>query len=278
MLGAALVTLWERKYQIYATSSNNFPNNPAQNFFEFDLKEKNYDKLCRWVQPEIIIHCAALVSHEYCQLHPEEAKLVNGESVKKLLDAFPYSKLVFISTDAVFPINTHLAKEATKTAPLTVYGKTKELGEKYILNSPNKSCIIRTTIVGKNINAKKQSFVEHLVNSLKSNQPYALFKDVLFTPITIWDLSDELEWTFNNKFPKILHISGSSVTDKYAFGYNLAEKIGLNVSLIREGKLANQLIKRSNDQSLDCSFYQKLSRRKLPDLNKTIKSLMKYFA
>src|SRR3989344_8626530 len=199
MLGATLVKLWNKKYQIFASAGSNFFHNQAKNFKKFNLKTKSFSSLARWAKPDVIIHCAALTSHEYCQSNPKEAMLVNGDSVKKLIEVFPKAKLIFISTDAVFPLGTHLAKEETKTKPSSVYGKSKELGEKFLLNFTNNGCIVRTTIVGKNINPNKQGFAEWIVNSLKENKKITLYEDVIFTPITIWHLEKELDWIINNK-------------------------------------------------------------------------------
>lgn len=279
MLGATLVKLWNKKYQVYATAGNDFSHNHAKNFKEFDLKTKNFQSLSQWVKPNAIVHCAALTSHEYCQSNPKEAMLVNGDSVKKLLEVFPEAKLIFISTDAVFPFKIHLANEKTKTAPVTVYGKSKELGEKHILNSAKNAGIVRTTIVGKNINSSKQSFTEWIVSSLRKNKGITLYEDVIFTPITIWHLANELEWIINNKVPTILHVAGNEIVSKYDFGYSLCKELNLNPRLITKGKLnrSSQEIKRSHDQTLDCSFYQKLSDHKLPNLEKTIESLYQHF-
>lgn len=277
MLGATLVDLWNKKYHVYATAGSNFSHNPAFFFKKFDLKTRDYQSLFRWVKPDAIIHCAAITSHEYCQTNPEEAMLVNGESVKKLIEAFPKSKLIFISTDAVFSINTHLASEKTKTVPTTIYGKSKELGEKYILNASENNCIVRTTIVGKNINLKRQSFVEWIVNSLKNNIKINLFEDVLFTPISIWNFAKELEWIFNNQTPKILHVAGSEITNKYTFGSELCKKMKLNTKLISSSKLNSSKIMRSHDQTLDCRLYQKISGHNLPNLKDTIRSLYGHF-
>lgn len=278
MLGATLVKLWSKRYQVYATAGNNFLKNPAKKFKEFDLKTKNYQSLFQWVKPDAIIHCAAITSHEYCQSNPREAMLVNGDSVKKLNEVFPEAKLIFISSDAVFPLKTHLAKEKTKTAPATIYGKSKELGERYVLNLAKNGCVVRTTIVGKNINSSKQGFVEWIVNSVRAGKKITLYDNAIFTPISIWHFAKELEWVMNNKSPKILHIAGNEIISKYRFGYNLIKKLDLNLSLVKKGKLIQKnIIKRSHDQTLDCSFYQSISKHHLPNLKETIKILVKKY-
>lgn len=279
MLGTTLVKLWDKKYHIFATAGSDFIHNKAKNFKKFNLKSKNFRSLARWVKPDVIIHCAALTSHEYCQSNPKEAMLVNGDSVKKLIEVFPKARLIFISTDAVFPLKTHLASEKTKTAPVTVYGKSKELGEKHILNLAKNNHIVRTTIVGKNINLNKQSFTEWIVNSVRDSKNIKLYSNTIFTPISIWHLANELEWIIKNKVPTILHVAGNEIISKYDFGYNLCKELNLDLSLITKGKLnqGGQVIKRSHDQTLDCSLYQKLSDHKLPNLEKTIESLYQHF-
>ena len=55
--------------------------------------------------------------------------------------------------------------------------------------------IIRTTIVGLNLNKENTGFVEWIINSGKNNG-LGLFNDVLFTP-RIWDLADEIKFLIN---------------------------------------------------------------------------------
>lgn len=279
MLGATLVKLWSKKYDIFSTGHNDFPENPAKTYKVFDLKSRNYNELIEWAHPEIIIHCAAITNVDYCEDNPEEAMVLNGESVKKLLEFAPNAKLIFISTDAVFSCQTHLANENSAIEPENVYGRSKEYGESFIKNSLKNNCVVRTTIIGKNINTYKQGFVEWIINTIKRGNQITLFNDVFFTPVSIWHLADELEWIINNDVPKILHISGSEITTKYEFGYKLCKKMGLDTSLIKSGNIGDVKFKakRAKDQTLDSSIYMSLSKHKLPNLEENIEILMKYF-
>lgn len=279
MLGATLVKLWSSKYNIFATSRSNFSDNTAKNYKIFDLKSEKYEELIEWAHPETIVHCAAITNVDYCEENPEEAMIINGETARKLIDSAPNAKLIFISTDAVFPCQVHLANENSTTGPENNYGRSKEYGESFIKNSLKKSCIVRTTIVGKNINTYKQGFVEWIINSIKKGNHIALFNDVFFTPISIWHLADELEWIMNNDVPRILHVSGSESTTKYEFGYRLCKKMGLNILLIESGSINDVKFKakRAKDQTLDSSIYISLSKHKLPNLEENIEILMRYF-
>ena len=285
MLGATLVDVWKDKYIIFATGGSDFPSNPARNYKVFDLSSDSYDDLAKFCKPEFIIHCAAITKVEQCEKNPEVAMKINGESVKKLLNAFPQSKLIFISTDKVFSSKTHRGTERNLVDPATVYGKSKALGEKYILQSPSRSMIIRTVIVGKNINKnKKSSLAEWIVYSLLKKQRITLFSDVIFTPISIWHFAYELAWIIEHYDSfmenKIFHISGSDIISKYEFGYRLSKNLKLNTDLILEGSIVKSklMINNLKDLTLDSTKYQSFSGRKLPTSSETISMLVKNFS
>lgn len=222
---------------------------------------------------------AAITNVDYCEDHPEKTMTVNGESVNKFLQSDAGTRLVFISSDAVFPDGLHLATEKDKTGPETVYGKSKELGEKYIQNAGEHHFAIRTTIVGKNINPSNQGFVEWIINSVKNEIFITLFDDVLFTPITIWHLAEELKWVIENDISGIIHIAGQGPISKYDFGFSICEKLGLDTTFIRKDSIDNIEFKakRSKDQTMNSSLYESIYHRKLPKKNDTIELIVKYF-
>lgn len=279
MLGAALVNKWQDRFDIYATGRESFTNNSAKNFLAFDLLNESYDVLMDWADPDIIVHCAAVTNVDYCEEHPKQALAVNAESVKKFLESTTHAKLVFISSDAVFPDKLHMSSERDQTNPENVYGKTKEAGEKYILDAGKFHVAIRTTIVGKNINRAYQGFVEWIVQSVSSGKEITLFDDALFTPITIWHLGDELEWIMENDVAGIIHIVGKEPISKYDFGRKICERLSLDTSLIRRGSIDAMAFKakRSKDQTMDSSYYQQISNRALTSIDETVEMICRHF-
>jgi len=279
MLGATLVERWHKKFNLYASDKSNFTGNRAKEFMAFDLLSKSYDKLMDWAKPDIIIHCAAITNVDYCEEHPEKAQAVNAESVKKFLQSGRQFKLVFISSDSVFPDGKHLATEEDKTSPKNIYGKSKVSGEKFILNAGEPHLILRTTIVGTNINPRAKGFVEWMLNAVKDGNVITLFDDVLFTPITIWHLADELEWIIKNKISGLIHVAGSEPISKYEFGIRICRRLGLDTDLIQKASIDNIKFraKRSKDQTLDSSYYQSMSNRVMPPVENTIEYIVQNF-
>ena len=170
-----------------------------------------------------------------------------------------------------------MAKENDCTGAESIYGKSKDLGEFFILNSNRNFLVLRTTIVGLNNFRIKSGFVEWIIDSIKNKKTITLFDDVLFTPITVWDLIKEIIYLIrkDNGESEILHICGSEDVTKYYFGICLAKELNLEKQYIQKGSIRNykERAKRSNDQTLDCSYYQKKYNRILPKLSETIKSI-----
>ena len=279
MLGATLVDKWQDKFDVFATDKDNFSENPAKIFTTFDLYSESYDSLIDWSNPEVIVHCAAITNVDFCEKNPKQTLAVNAESVKRFLQSNANARLIFISSDAVFPDGLHLALEKDKTNPENVYGMSKKAGEKHIRDAGENHIAIRTTIVGKNINRSYQGFVEWFVNSVKSGKDITLFSDAFFTPITIWHLADEIEWLICNNFSGIIHIAGKEPVSKYDFGRKICAGLGLDTSLIHKESIDNVTFqaKRSKDQTLDSGYYQHFSGRSMPSTDETVDMIVQHF-
>jgi dTDP-4-dehydrorhamnose reductase len=279
MLGALLVKNWQDKFVIFATDKVNYIDNPAKHFMPFDLLSKSFGALVDWAQPDLIIHCAAITNVDYCEDNPEQAMAVNAESVSKFLKEGSEAKLIYISSDAVFPDGIHMATEKDHTSPQNVYGKTKETGERYIKEISGDHIAIRTTIVGKNINSSYQGFVEWIVTSVKNGKEITLFDDVLFTPISTWHFKSELEWIMANDISGIVHVVGGEAISKYDFGRKICLGLGLGTSLIHKGSIYNTNFnaKRSIDQTMDSGYFRSISNRTSHSMRDTVDIIAKHF-
>ena len=279
MLGATFVKKWRDKFEIFSTDKESFTNSPAKNFMVFDMLNESYEILMNWAKPDVIIHCAAITNVDYCEDNPKQAIAVNAESVKKFLKYCSYARLIFISSDAVFADNIHMATEKNQIFPENIYGETKKTGEKYIKDSSENHIAIRTTIVGKNINPSYQGFVEWIVNEVKNEKEITLFDDAFFTPITIWHLVNEIEWVISSNLKGIIHVAGRKPISKYDFGKKICEGLELDTNLIKKGSMDNATFKakRSKDQTLDSGYYNSISNRTLPSIEETIDIIVKYF-
>jgi dTDP-4-dehydrorhamnose reductase len=281
MLGSSLLKVWTDKFDLYATSTQENLSF-AGNYKKFDLISGNYKSLIEWSKPDYIIHSAALTNGNICDANPELAMKTNGLVLNELAKVISdRCRLVYISTDAVFPSASCNSKEGDQVLPESVYGKSKELGEFFVQLRLNNYSIIRTTIVGFNQLEGRQGFTEWIVNSAKAGNSIGLFEDVKFTPISCVHLAEMMEVIIETKKFKneIVHIGSSEIYSKYDFGLNLLKALGFSAENVEPNKIAQfkDRAKRSTDQSLNSDYFMEETGIDLPDMNKTIQQLKKEF-
>ncbi len=98
-------------------------------------------------RPDVIINCAAMTNVDGCETMFETAMKVNALGPRNLgaAAAAVGAKVIHVSTDYVFAGNgTTPYCEWEPCAPNTVYGKSKRLGEEYVMAQCPRSFVVRT--------------------------------------------------------------------------------------------------------------------------------------
>lgn len=237
--------------------------------FGFHLRNNFYD---------VIINCVAIVDHRFCSENPEKCMSINALINHKICQNISTpTRVFFISSDAVFSDETKFRKPQTCTSSQSIYGLSKELGEKILFMYKGKIDfnIIRTTIVG--FSPKNRGLANWIVDSLIKKKKITLFDDVVFNPISIWDLAIEIDFLINSNKTfngQVLHINGRENYSKHTFGLKLCDSLGLDSKLITKGKLSEFKLKgnRCFNQVLETSTYSSKTNRVLPGIIKTMES------
>lgn len=106
---------------------------PDSQFFTIDIRDKSaVERTVAAVQPDILIHLAAVHFIPYCNEHPFESSDINIRGTIHLLEAaerHQVKKVFFASTAAVYPIYDEAVTELHPTGPLDIYGLSKLTGE-----------------------------------------------------------------------------------------------------------------------------------------------------
>ena len=117
------------------------------------LNFENYDVLFKTIkelEPDLIVHTAAIANVEICEHNPPLAQIVNvnyTESISKITKILGI-KLIHLSTDHLFNGNESLKTECDSAEPLNVYAKTKLDAERKVLEFNGDALIIRTNFYG----------------------------------------------------------------------------------------------------------------------------------
>jgi dTDP-4-dehydrorhamnose reductase len=244
------------------------------NFFSVESLMKQIEA----VGPSVVIHTAGLTSVEKCENDPELAFHINVElsimvaNVTKSLGI----QFVHISTDHLFEGNASMLSENEPTKALNVYGKTKALAEKKVIEINPESLIIRTNFYAWGTSYRK-SFSDYIIQSLRSKQIVSLFDNVYYTPILAENLVKTVHELLGKNVNGIFNIGSDDKISKYEFGVLIAEEFGLDKSYIEKGILSNKsnLVRRPADMSLSNQKVRELLGRNLGTVKEHIAQLHK---
>jgi len=276
MLGSNLAKFWKSSFNIFCTGRRPRPIDIPFPYKPFDLSTSNPEPLLAWSSPDVIVHCAALTDVDYCEQHPEAANRVNGEVVRRLTNGAPNAKFVFISTDAVLPIDAHMPDEDVIPRPFNAYGRSKLYGEQATAASSKDNLIVRTTPVGRTLFDTPSGFVDWIYNSLRQGEKVGLFHDVLFSPITSRQLADVIGALIADGVSGLWHVGSRNPVSKYAFGKQLITDLGRDLNQLIPISISDRqfLATRSKDQSLSCSKIERKLGVLLPTSREVVKDIV----
>jgi len=87
---------------------------------------------------DVIIHLAAIVGYPACRKNPELAESVNVTGTKNLIEATSRSQLIMYgSTGSNYGSVEEICTEETPLNPLSLYGQTKTLAERMLMEERN---------------------------------------------------------------------------------------------------------------------------------------------
>ena len=173
-------------------------------------------------QYEIIINCAAMTNVDACETDPEAAMKANATGARSLALAASQmgGKFVHISTDYVFSGDADSPyREWDATAPNTVYGKSKLLGEQYVSSVCPQSFIIRTAwLYGR----EGSNFVKTIMRLIAEKDELNVVDDQRGSPTNAVDLAHHILQIAATEGYGIYHCTGSGQCSWYDFACEIA--------------------------------------------------------
>jgi UDP-glucose 4-epimerase len=152
---ATIAALQNCGHEIYTIDNLSFGNRqliaiPDAHFFEIDILDRlELSRVVSQIDPDWLIHLAAIHFIPYCNQHPVEAAQVNIQGTINLLDAARNAKnlekVFFASTAAVYPICDGAVSETHPPGPTDIYGLSKLAGE-HLMNEFHLATSIPTIV------------------------------------------------------------------------------------------------------------------------------------
>lgn len=193
---------------------------------ELDItNEEKTNEFVDKVKPHYIINCAAYTAVDKAEEDVELAEKVNAIGPKNLAIAAKNNNatLIHISTDYVFNGDLNVLesyREEDRIEPVTVYGKTKAMGEKYIIDNCNNYYIFRTAW----LYGEGNNFVRTMVKLGKEKEEVSVVMDQHGSPTYTVDLANIIYQTIEKKLPYgIYHSTNEGFTTWYDFTKKIYE-------------------------------------------------------
>jgi dTDP-4-dehydrorhamnose reductase len=223
------------------------------------LKAGAAEELLDQVEPQVLIHCAAMANVDSCERDPQTAQAINALVPAQLAELCAQRgvRMVHISTDAVFDGQRGSYTEEDQPNPLSVYAQTKLEGERGVLYANPDALVLRVNFYGFSLSGQR-SLAEFFLNNLAAGQSVKGFTDVHFCPLYVADLVDVIFACLARGLMGLYHAVSPECLSKYDFGRRIADKFGLDANLIQPVSVddGNLLAKRSPNLTLRVSKLQ----------------------
>lgn len=208
-----------------------------EDLFPVDIEEldiTDFDAVIKEVNrfgPDLIIHAAAFTDVDGAELNRDLAYKVNAAGTQNLAIAArgAGAVILYVSTDFVFDgLKGTAYQEFDDVNPVSVYGRSKLAGERYVQSLTNTHYICRTAwLYGRH----GHNFVKTMLKLGEEKQTIKVVDDQVGSPTNAADLADKLaEVGLSGRFG-IYHTTNTGETSWFGFAAKIFELAGLPVEL-----------------------------------------------
>ena len=164
------------------------------------------------IAPHVVIHAAAIGDIDFCENHPEAARIVNVGLTESVADycARRQVRLISLSTDNVFDGHRGNYTEKIALRPSTSTRGRKPRGETIVSTAVSDAVVVRLALVmGFGLLGGGNSFLERTVPMFREGRTIYVPPEEIRTPIDVVTLGRALLELAAADFRGILHLAGS---------------------------------------------------------------------
>lgn len=278
LLGGNLAYAYRDKYDITGWYNSHKVLIPGVDSYRVDITdEQSVKDFLSGYRPDIILHCASLTNVDYCENNKEETRKVNVEGTENIASACENkdTKLVYISTDAVYEGKKGGYAEDDHASPCNYYGLTKYEAE-YCIKEQKNHIIARTNIFGWNIQ-NKQNLAEWVLYNLQRGCNINGFDDAIFSSIYTLEFAGIMDMMLNKNLTGTFNLASRTSMSKYKFATLIAEIFNKDKSLIKPVSIDDHPFsaKRGKDLSLNTRKLSNAMGRDMPSVEECVNLFFK---
>lgn len=219
------------------------------------------------IGPDAVIHAAAQSQPNVCQTYPEESYKINVTAARDLAGLCGDAEIpcVFTSTDLVFDGLNPPYRETDAVCPVSRYGEQKVEAEGEMRDRNPRTIVCRMPLMFGEGGPVAQSFLQPMLQTLRSGQELALFTDEFRTPVSGKTAAQGLLLALQQN-EKLLHLGGKERVSRYGFFEQLIEVLEVKQGRIKPCRQQDVKMSapRPPDVSLDSSKAFSLGYNPLP--------------
>ncbi|MFJ5803794.1 SDR family oxidoreductase [Streptomyces decoyicus] len=253
-LGRELVQqAWATGHAVTATFATCAGNIPGIGWLPMDLRRsEEITRVLRQTQPDVVIN-AAYVKADWATtadgaIHLAMAAIQHG------------SRLVHVSSDAVFSGADVRYDESATPDPITPYGAAKAAAETAIRLFAPAAIIARTSLIIGDGGSVHEAFIHDLVTG---RQKGVLFTDDIRCPVHVADLARAILELTASDHAGVCHLAGSDAITRHELGVLIADRDALDASTLKAGRRAGTGSPGALDVRLDSTRTQRKLRTTL---------------
>ena len=186
------------------------------------------------VKPDVLINTAAYTNADECEKKTDIAIQTNGTAVGYLAQAAKAidARIIHISTDYIFDGEKEgRYREDDKPNPLSVYGRSKLLGEQELVRFTDNYIIIRTQwMFGEN----RDNFVDTILRLAREKDELRVVDDQYGSPTYTKDVAAIIKWfvEHNRVKARVFHFSNEGIVSRFGFAQEIFKLAGVKARLV----------------------------------------------
>ena len=237
---------------------------------DFSSVERMWERL----QPNAVIHCAALSRTKDCERDPQQARRINVEATAYLAGCSKEIPFVFLSSGEVFDGQGGWYRETDHANPINVYGQTKLEAEHRVLQNPRHTVVRIVLTAGISLNGDR-SFVEDMRRAATSGRAMTLYGDEFRCPLPAGVIPRAVWELVNREATGLYHLGGRDRLSRWEIGQALlACYPELQGHLFEGSSTSHTGAPRPRDLSLNCDKLQALLSFPIPGFREWLRDRM----
>jgi len=184
------------------------------------------------LDPDWVVHAAAMTDVDGCERDPAGATAVNAEGTRRVAEGCRRADagLVYLSTDYVFDGRKRTPyTEEDIPAPLNAYGRSKLEGERGVRRLVSRWLIVRTAWL---YGTHGKNFVKTILGKVKAGERLRVVDDQVGSPTYAADVAGGVARLLAQGRTGLFHVTNSGSCSWYAFTREILRRTGAEVGSV----------------------------------------------